>query len=366
MKKWIVLLVLVLGVSLYADSARVARGDVVKSAVIDGRTSDRVHLREEPSATSKSLGLYFTGTEVCYIEDLVGEWVWVNVGSEAGYIKAEFLAFDEAAGRVAPKQPIGVANSWVNACHEPDVDSPTVFNLYTGDAVTILGETETKWYYVQYGSQYGYVMANSLQSRIGFLSGTPSVRAAFAAYRAVLQNSIAFYSPEGSQALYLNQLLPSLFDVPGELTQFAIVDLDSDGVPEVILLIAVGGYDYGVEILHYQDSGVYGYMLGNRSFMELKADGTFCFSSGASDNGFGVMKFTNSTYSIEEITYCMQREHTAYFCVNPEILMLYFVNGEAATAEEFQAAMVGWNACTAATWYDLTNANVNALLSNGH
>ena len=38
-------------------------------AVIDGENADRVHLRAGPSVQSKSLGIYFTGTELLCASD---------------------------------------------------------------------------------------------------------------------------------------------------------------------------------------------------------------------------------------------------------------------------------------------------------
>jgi len=138
------------------------------TAVIDGKTADRVHLREGSSSTSKSLGLYFTGTEVlCQLDTVTDEWVWINVGMEAGYIKSEFLCFGTDVGSVVSKQPTGVVqnrsgSTWVNLRSYPALDGAVVCRLNNGDVVTVLGETVTKWYYIKVGDQFGYISADFL------------------------------------------------------------------------------------------------------------------------------------------------------------------------------------------------------------
>ncbi len=168
MKRRFISIILILGLVAFANSGLAARSDDVVTTVIDGKTSDRVHLREEPSTNSKSLGLYFTGTEVHYIVGTNGEWVWVNIGNEAGYIKTEFLYSGNNPGSVTPKQPKGTINNrtgsnWVNMRYDPTLNGKVASRLYNGDTVTVLGETVTKWYYVKSGDLYGYVMADFLQ-----------------------------------------------------------------------------------------------------------------------------------------------------------------------------------------------------------
>ena len=69
-------------------------------------------------------------------------------------------------------------------------------------------------------------------------------------------------------------------NVTAKATKLAIVDLEKDDTPEVILWLVVNNDDYyGSEVLRY------------RSFIDLKADGTFSCSSGAADYGFGTVKF---------------------------------------------------------------------------
>ena len=167
MKKKIILLILLFGLTACTNIG-LARDFVGVTAIIDGKTSDRVHLRSEPSTKADSLGLYFTGTEVLYVSGANGEWTSVVIGDQAGYIKSEYLYFGNNQNSVKSQQPSGIvtnvkANSWVNLRSGPHEKSVSVGTLYKDNVVTVLGETVTKWYYVNAGGTYGYVMADFLQ-----------------------------------------------------------------------------------------------------------------------------------------------------------------------------------------------------------
>lgn len=166
MKKRMAAMALALGMLLWANGGLARDSDFVWT-VIDAKTSDRVHLREGPSAKSRSLGLYFTGTSVLRDPNPDQEWVWVNVGMEAGYIKSEYLYPGNDWSRVIPQQPYGMVNnpkaeSLVNMRTYPNTQAAVVTRFRAGDWVTVLGETVTKWYYVQCGDLYGYVYADYL------------------------------------------------------------------------------------------------------------------------------------------------------------------------------------------------------------
>lgn len=132
---WVLWGCLNMGVSL-------AHGDFGR-AVVDGKTSDRVHLREGPSTESKSYGLYFTGTEAVLETDPGEEWVLITIGRQTGYMKAEFLYTGNDPGSLQNKQPTAVVKttgSWVNLRREPNLTAPVESKQYHGDVVTFLGK----------------------------------------------------------------------------------------------------------------------------------------------------------------------------------------------------------------------------------
>jgi len=146
------------------------------------------------------------------------------------------------------------------------------------------------------------------------------------AYKAVLLGQAELFDTYAKKNMNISQLAQTVTpdpDITVEVTKFALIDLDHDGTPEVVLWLAIGENDsVGFEVLRYQDGVVYCYTFWYRMFYNLKADGTFWFSSGASDHGFGSITFEKDTCSIDEITYC---ETGSYGNVT------YFVNHQSAT-----------------------------------
>ncbi len=134
------------------------------TAVINGRTADRVNLRAGQSTSAKSLGLYYQGTTVTLRSNARTGWIPVTIGMVDGYISASYLSWD---GNVTSKQPtMRVSNaysSWVNLRTESTTASQSLGRLYNGTTVTVLGETYDHWFYVYTGSQYGYMYSTFLK-----------------------------------------------------------------------------------------------------------------------------------------------------------------------------------------------------------
>ncbi len=340
-------------------------GNAYGTAIVDGKSADRVHLRERASASANSLGLYFTGTKVQCESDPNKEWVKVTIGSQTGYMKSEFLYSGSKPDSVKPKQPKAVvynkkSTGWINLRKEPSQSAAAISKLYDGDSAIVLGQTASQWYYIKTGNQYGYIMADFLSVGGAVPSkptGAPN-KAAISAYKAVMQNKAAFYSTDDHKAVYLNQLANAFMDAPMKITQFALADLDGDGKPEVILWENVNGQDNGVEILHYQDGEVYGYNLAYRAFMALKRDGTFSYSSSAANGGFGLLTFTRNDCAIDPLTYSQSNDDA-----NSNFSISYFVNRLPATEAAFHSALDKQDKKQDAVWYGFTNSNVESVLS---
>ena len=87
--------------------------------------------------------------------------------------------------------------------------------------------------------------------------------------------------------------------------------------------------------------------------MDLKQDGTFSFSSGAADSGFGSISFTDKSYKIDEISYS-----ESSYDANNELTVSYFVNGQAATEAEFLSAVEKQDGKESILWYDFNDENI--------
>lgn len=154
--KWNKLACLAVGAMLLASAA------MADEAIIDGRTSDRVHLREGRSAVSASQGLFFTGTRVLCEAEPVGEWVSVTIGAQTGYMKAEYLLRGSMGGASVAKKT-GAALTSTFLWQKPDPSSSALAAVKAGDALVLLGETHDGWYYVQLAGTYGYVPADAIE-----------------------------------------------------------------------------------------------------------------------------------------------------------------------------------------------------------
>ena len=134
------------------------------TAVINGKSADRVHLRELPSLEANSLGLYFTGTAVQCESVLDAEWIMITIGRQTGYMKSEFLApTREGIQSEQPSGSIASADGWAALREEPSSLAAVTSKLANQTAVTVLGETSKHWYYVQANGQCGYVYADDLR-----------------------------------------------------------------------------------------------------------------------------------------------------------------------------------------------------------
>ena len=157
-------------------------------------------------------------------------------------------------------------------------------------------------------------------------------------YKAILIDNANFISTDlQNQELNLTEIKKIITDdeITVNITQFAMLDLDSDGQNEIVLWIQINGIsDYGFEILRYQNGAVYGYTLPYRELMNLKTDGTFLFSGGAADYGIGKVKFSENGYTVNQQSYSESQYDS-----NNELNVQYFVNGESCSEEAFQEAV---------------------------
>lgn len=340
------LLALLLTLALLTVSApALAEG----TAVIDGHDSDRVHLRKSASVQADSLGLYFTGTSVQYLTDPTRDWVQVTIGEETGWMMGQYLTTGDVSAAVQSRQPVGTVtlskgSGKVNMRAEPSLQASIVRQCTPGETVVVLGETVNRWYYVRLNGQYGYMLEDYLTLST---SGTSSdLTEALADYRGVLMNEYSYVSEEGKIVFLSESERP--------YTQFAILDMDGDGLPEVAVF-----NDWETLILHHQSDAkdCYGYVLAYRAINQLKADGTFSFSSSAAESGHGRLIFHGpGAYTVDEYACSHVRDDTH---------ALYFVvNGQEVSEAAFQAELARQDRKTGAVWYDLTQENIRRILTN--
>ena len=165
----------------------------------------------------------------------------------------------------------------------------------------------------------------------------------------VLAGEEEFFSVDDGQYIALTDI-GSGSHVDRSVDSFCPIDLDGDGQLEAVLSLLVNGSPQGSIILHEQSGDVFGYTLWTRQFGELKSDGTFSYSGGAADNGFGYMSFDDGMISIYPITYSQSSEDGAGAA--------YVANGAFATSEEFMTSIEAQAGKPAAAYYDITIENI--------
>ncbi|MDD3335506.1 MAG: hypothetical protein PHI98_08305 [Eubacteriales bacterium] len=170
-------------------------------------------------------------------------------------------------------------------------------------------------------------------------------------YQAVLLGQEAFVDAFDQSPMLLDDWLTRLEDVPLYYSQFSVLDLNVDGIPEVVLSVGVGeDTDYGFLILCLREGTVYGYEAVYRAMQDLKSDGSFSFSSGAADNGFGTAILDGNEFSINELAYCQSEENGG---------ISYFVGGEAVAEDAFRLAVEQQAQKENAHWYEYSILSVN-------
>ncbi len=349
------LLLMFLFLSLLAN----AQADIDRAtAFINGGSADRVHLRLLPSRDSESLGLYFEGTPVTYSGNLEDTWVWVSIGHEQGYMMADFLAEHGADSPKLTMQQNGVirTDSWVNLREAPTAEGQALKRLYDGNEVTLWGETASHWYFVSVGGLQGYVSAEFVEPvqptrpvtyfHQGFADAT------FPNTVAVLGGQESFWHVEAQEYMTLSQVTRVYDGQPVSFPRYAIADVDQDGSNEIILSQNVGGNEYyGYLVLKTADGVVYGHEVFYRAMLSLKADGTFSFSSGAVDNGFGYMSLSANGAALHELAASESGNERIDF----------YLEGQPVSQAVYEAAVDLQERKPEAVWYELTPENLAAL-----
>lgn len=139
-------------------------------------------------------------------------------------------------------------------------------------------------------------------------------------------------------------------DVPAYVARYAAVDMDSDGTKEAILRIHNAKTDepIGFVIVNQQGCAEAFYY---RFFRDLKTDGSYQFSSGASSYGFARKSFDGSRWQESILAECYPTTMEAQ-----QESIVYFVNGHYATPEDFSAYEANQNTKKNAVWYDTWEA----------
>ena len=177
--------------------------------------------------------------------------------------------------------------------------------------------------------------------------------AAMKAYKAVLQNEMAFYSTNNSKQYRLNEFdyWSGASDSQIKAVRFAVIDMDNDGIPELVLELT-NGFDGAFEVLHYENGKVYGFNFVYRGMLNLSQDGTYLGSSGAYDAC--MLKAASITDSYKE-------EIVAWSASGQDAkgnLVLSHHIGKAKVTEAEYDALLKKMFDNPAQWHDFTDAGI--------
>lgn len=188
----------------------------------------------------------------------------------------------------------------------------------------------------------------------------PEASTIAAAYADVLQWNAVFLDTGTGQPLDIGHLSQAVTsdDRTAAVEQFAVVDLDHDHIPEVILQMKFeDSCTIGFEVLRCLDGEIYGYCFPYRAFGDLKPDGTVMTSGGAGDWGVCSITFSKDGYQMEDIARCQSSRSPQGGC-----LELYVVDGQQATEWEFWAAIDRRDQQGDVVWYAFTDHNIQNVV----
>lgn len=184
---------------------------------------------------------------------------------------------------------------------------------------------------------------------------------AMEAYKAVLRGDATFHDTGTEKDLDVAHIC-EVFNPEVSLVSlyFTTIDLDSDGMQEVILMLDSYAR-YGYEILHYQNGAVYGYYMIPRGFEELKLDGTYEGSSSAFSGTIKRIESFSENGLSEQIV-VEYDYHTYDYDDENELHEYFMINGEKSSSIQIEGMLDQQYAKNSTEWYDVTEENIGEIL----
>lgn len=210
---------------------------------VNGIDANKVHFRAEPYIGAASLGLLYSGTEVILLSLDYGDWYYVQIGTETGYINANYLSHSQPESKAPTAYVYNENSSWVHLRKGAGAHTQSVGRVNNNDVVYVLGELVNGWTYVQRGSQSGFMASNFLRSSA---SGQNGSSATIQSSRIELRNPMLeavghvpsgdrifrLIAPDNGQSLYFTsaETWPSVYQE----------DINFDGAMDLVVTTARG------------------------------------------------------------------------------------------------------------------------------
>lgn len=247
-------------------------------AIVDA-PSGKLHLREEPSSSSDSLGLYFTGTQVNLESNPNRDWVEVEIGRERGYMKGRYLKTGAKADRVSPQFQAGTVSctNYARLRKGPSTEYQFICKINDGQNVTIMGETDEHWYYVKYGKEKGFIAKNLVYTR-------ENVTAPQEAWEEAVQTPVQRQTWRTAYSTWIKQNGEAYF-------KYDLIYVNDDDVPE--LVVSTGAEAGGCQILTYGEGALQVLQTRRLYFTYVRRGNLLCNADGHMDSYF------DDVYTIE-------------------------------------------------------------------
>lgn len=178
------------------------------------------------------------------------------------------------------------------------------------------------------------------------------------AYKAVMLGEKELFNV-GLQTSHNIEDMISAFDY-NEPMEFTVMDLDGEGIPEIIITWESGNGEYRqTNILHYNNGTVYGYGLYcNGAKIYFKTDGTYSWAVRAYDGGSAYIDEFSSLIANEE-TFMVSRIEL----YDEYALAIYEIDGKRVMKDEYDSELQAQNAKPNVKFYDYNEANIAEKVS---
>ena len=154
--------------------ARLTAASLIVSALFGGAasadsitvTAERLNMRKEADASSKSVGIVTEDEKLSFISES-DKWYQVTDGDKTGYVMKEYVTLDKALLKADVEENTKAYSASaeaairVNMRELPMTDADIVKVVGKGDDVEIIGQCGD-WYQVEYRGKIGYIMAEYL------------------------------------------------------------------------------------------------------------------------------------------------------------------------------------------------------------
>lgn len=161
------------------------------------------------------------------------------------------------------------------------------------------------------------------------------------AFRAVIRNEVTMYYPlrnvSTPKEIYFNHLYIAK---TGVATGLAMVDMDRDGINELILEFGCNG---DLVVLHFENDRVYGFDVDRDAMDTIFTDGSFSWTNDSDffgdERGISRLSFIDGSPKYQEL--CRVEEDARYYLnglrvTNEQYPDYYYLNGLQVTEEQFQ------------------------------